>query len=66
MAVKNDTADDLSQHLGISRQALSLRINNHRKFKTNEIAMIRNRYKLSYEDVYKIFIEEDKNNAVVC
>jgi hypothetical protein len=61
MVLNGDTIGSLAEYLGISPQSVSYKINEkviHKKkieFKQGEIAMIKERYNLSAEQVEEIF-----------
>ena len=56
MVLHGDTNKDLADVLGISEQSVSNKINeNGTEFKQGEIAKIKDRYKLSPEQVESIF-----------
>ena len=57
--VKNgDTQAKLAEAMGIQVSALNQRINGQIEFRRNEINFIKNRYKLSADEVDVIFFEE--------
>ena len=59
MLLHGDTMNDLAEALGIAYQTLSMKMNaNGSEFTQGEIAVIRERYKLSDEQVIQIFFEE--------
>lgn len=53
-----DTQSDLAKALGMSLCNLSLRINRKVEFRCNEIEAIKQRYKLSAEEVDNIFFDK--------
>ena len=56
MVLNGDTNRDLAVYLDISEQSVSNKINeNGTEFKQGEIAMIRQRYKLTAEQIEAIF-----------
>lgn len=55
MVLHNDTIAKLAEHLGISRQTLSGRINGHSAFRQNEIMSIALRYSLNSREITDIF-----------
>lgn len=57
MKLHNDTQADLAQYLGISLSRLNAKINEYRgaQFVQAEIIAIRNRYKLTANQVNQIF-----------
>ena len=56
MVLNGDTVRKLAEHLEISPQSVSDKINERgTEFKQGEIAMIKERYNLSAEQVEKIF-----------
>lgn len=55
MALYGDNGGDLAQALGISRTALSYKKNGKAKFMQNEILTIKERYKLTAEELDEIF-----------
>ena len=59
MAFHGDTNKDLAQFLGISEQSVSCKINeNGTEFKQGEMSKIKDRYKLSPEEVDEIFFTQ--------
>lgn len=58
MALFEDSIDDLADYLGISRQALVMKIESKSQFKQNEITKISVRYKLTPDEVYEIFVSK--------
>lgn len=55
MRKNGDNMDTLATALGISRTALSLKINNKKDFRLNEVRMICGRYNLTVEVGCKLF-----------
>lgn len=56
MALHNDTVRELAEFLGITPNSVSNKINeNGTEFKQGEIAMIKERYNLSADQVDEIF-----------
>lgn len=60
MALFEDSIDDLADYLKISRQTLMMKIENKSQFKNDEIKKITKRYKLTPDEVYKIFLSEEE------
>lgn len=59
MVLNGDTNKDLADYLGITEQSVSNKINeNGTEFKQGEIRMIRDRYKLTSDQVDSIFFAE--------
>lgn len=54
----NDTMETLAKDLGISRPALSAKINNRREFKQSEVFFIAKRYSLSEAVLFRLFWSE--------
>ena len=59
MDLFGDNFTDLAKYIGISYQALSKKLNGHVDFKRVEIALIKNRYNLTPEEVDFIFFNEE-------
>lgn len=59
MALFEDSIPDLAEYLGISRLALTQKIEGKSQFKEKEIKKIAKRYKLTPDETYAIFIEEE-------
>lgn len=57
MIMNNDIGLTLAEALGISETTLSSKINEKTEFTRSEIAKIKERYKLSAEDVDRIFFD---------
>lgn len=55
MVLFEDTTTTLAEHLGISRQTLSGRMNGRSSFKSDEIVRISERYHLSSDEIVDIF-----------
>ena len=55
MVLFGDTISTLAAALGINRQNASIKVNGKRDFKQTEIAKIKERYKLTLEEVAAIF-----------
>ena len=64
MVLHGDTIQTLADCLGINRQNASIKVNDKRDFKQSEIAMIAKRYKLSHDDIEKIFFSGVRGEAV--
>lgn len=59
MALHNDTVRELAEFLGITPNSVSNKINeNGTEFKQGEIAMIKERYNLSADQVDEIFLAD--------
>lgn len=58
MVMNDDTGITLSKALGISETTLSSKINGKAEFTRNEIAKIKERYKLNAEDIDEIFFKD--------
>lgn len=59
MLLHNDTYKDVADFLGISETSFSNKINeNGTEFKQGEIAMIKDRYKLTPEQVEAVFFAQ--------
>lgn len=59
MKLNGDTAGTLSEAIGISRQTFSLKINDKgSEFTQSEITSIKNRYKLTPEQIDNIFFAQ--------
>lgn len=52
----NDTMEGLAEHLGITYQTLSKKMNGHVDFTLTELRRIKDRYSLSAEQFYNIFL----------
>lgn len=50
-----DTVESLAAYLNIKRGALSAKMNNKRDFKLSEVVKISRKYKLSFEQIHKLF-----------
>lgn len=59
LAKYDDRQEDLANALGITPALLSARINGKIEFRRNEIELIITRYKLSQDDVRRIFFAPD-------
>lgn len=57
MALANDTNNKLAECLDITVQSVIGKIKGHQDFKASEIAIIKNRYNLSLNEVNEIFFE---------
>lgn len=57
MVYNGDTQATTAEYLGISRVALSEKLNQKYDFRLPEIKMLCERWKLTPEKVYEIFIE---------
>lgn len=57
MVYNGDTQATTAEYLGISRVALSEKLNQKYDFRVPEIKMLCERWKLTPEKVYEIFIE---------
>lgn len=55
MILFDDTIGSLAEHLGISRQTLSGRMNGHTSFRADEIMLIAERYHLDSAVIAEIF-----------
>ena len=55
MKRNEDTQEKLAKALGLQISGVSARVNGHIDFRTSEIEKIRARYKLSDEELVKIF-----------
>lgn len=55
MALYGDTQESLAEHLNLTRQALSPKINGEAKFWDEEIKKIVKRYNLSPQETFDIF-----------
>ncbi len=55
MKRNEDTQEKLAEALGLQISGVSARVNGHIDFRTSEIEKIRARYKLSDEELVKIF-----------
>lgn len=57
MRLHGDTGTSLAKHMGIARSTFSMKINetNGAEFTQGEIALIKEKYELSAEDVVDIF-----------
>lgn len=64
MRLHGDTGTALADHLGIARSTFSAKINetNGAEFTQKEIATIKQRYKLSAQEVDEIFFAEIVSN----
>ena len=60
MALFEDSVPSLAKYLGISRLALTQKIEGKSQFKENEIKKIAKRYNLTPDETYVIFIEEEE------
>lgn len=52
-----DNFTDLAQHLGITYQSLSKKLNGHSDFKLGEIKCIQERYNIDADTLFYIFID---------
>lgn len=57
MVLHEDTIESLADHLGLSRQTLSSRMNGHSRFKSDEIMSIADRYGLGSDEIVEIFFK---------
>lgn len=58
MVLHRDNIESLAEHLGISRQTLSARINGHSHFKADEVMSIADRYSLGSDEIVEIFFKQ--------
>lgn len=54
-----DTNDTLAEYLGISANAVSLKMNGKRDFKLSELQKIKQRYDLTARDMARIFFASE-------
>lgn len=57
-----DTVDDLANGIGIHPQTLRKKMNGHSEFSASEIKAIADRYKLTADEVVRVFLS-DKGRA---
>lgn len=56
--INDDSLEKLAKHLDITYQTLSKKMNGHVEFTRAEIKKIKDRYKLTPEQIVNIFFEE--------
>lgn len=58
MVLNGDTVSSLAESLGVNRQNMSIKLNGKRDFKQTEIAKIAKRYRLTYQELKEIFLDD--------
>lgn len=61
MVYHNDTQSTTAEYLGISRVALSDKLNTKYDFRLDEIKMLCDRWQLTPQQLYDIFIEDSSD-----
>ena len=59
MALYGDTQFDLTQALGITKAAMSVKMNGKNPFKLCEVKFIADRYKLTNDEIVEIFLKDE-------
>lgn len=57
MLTRGETQQDIADLLGVSRQAVMLKLNGHRRFRLDEVRTILKHYEITPEQLYQIFFE---------
>ncbi len=58
MLANGETQQNLADLLGLSKQAVTLKLNGRRRFNLQEVRTILKHYNVSPDELYKIFFEE--------